>query len=131
MGIERPLRGLLCRLRRNTKGLTTIEYALLLVLVIFGALAVISLIGSFLSNSIQLTTDSIPGNVDESELVSRYQGHSRPEKPDKPDNQQRLDNLNRIAGPKRRYIIVAAVTLGSLLGGGSIWLRRRWWVRPR
>ena len=48
------------RFRRDCWGPTATEYAVLLVLIIFGALAAISLMGSFLDSSIRSTTEAIP-----------------------------------------------------------------------
>ncbi len=68
MEVGKHLKNVLLRFWRDCWGPTATEYAVLLVLIIFGALAAISLMGSFLDSSIRSTTQAMPdgANNDES-----------------------------------------------------------------
>lgn len=63
MGIGKRLRNTVRRFFSECLGPTATEYAVLLVLVVFGCLSAISLLGAFLSSSMQSTAEALPGSA--------------------------------------------------------------------
>jgi len=60
MRLGKSLKNILRRFIRECCGPTATEYAVLLVLIIFGALTAISLLGSFVSGSVESTAKALP-----------------------------------------------------------------------
>ena len=90
MKVGKGLKKVLRRFRRDCWGPTATEYAVLLVLIIFGALSAISLMGSFLDSSIRSTTQAMPDGAGESESGDSGSGKSKkPKKPKKPKKHER------------------------------------------
>ena len=93
MKVGKGLKKVLRRFRRDCWGPTATEYAVLLVLIIFGALSAISLMGSFLDSSIRSTTQAIPdgagnGGSDDSDSGSDSDS-GKSKKPKKPKKNRR------------------------------------------
>ena len=65
MRLAKRLKNVLRRFIRECCGPTATEYAVLLVLIVFGALAAISLLGSFVGGSVQSTAQALPSGASE------------------------------------------------------------------
>ena len=76
MPIVRPLKDIFGRFVRNRLGPTITEYAVLLALVVFGAMAAVSLIGTFVSNSMQAVAEAVPGSAEEAGANGSGSGES-------------------------------------------------------
>ena len=85
MKVGKCLRNILRRFRRECWGPTATEYAVLLVLIIFVALAAISLIGSLVGNSIQSVAEAVPDGSGEATSEGSGSDKGKKDKKDKKD----------------------------------------------
>jgi len=91
MKVGKCLRHILGRFRRDCWGPTATEYAVLLVLIVFGALAAISLLGNLVSNSIQSVTEVVPDGSGEATSENSGSDKDKKNKKDKKDKKDRRD----------------------------------------
>ena len=85
MRLARGLKNIVRRFFRECCGPTATEYAVLLVLIIFGALTAISLLGSFVGGSMESTAKALPSG--EGGQGSGEKGPAK--KPKKPTRRRR------------------------------------------
>ncbi len=78
-------------------GPTAVEYAVLLVLIIFGAMASISLLGATLSNSVGSTARALPSGAS-----GEDSGESSQDEKDKKDKKDKKDNERNKKGRRGR-----------------------------
>jgi len=71
MRLTKGLKNIVRRFFRECCGPTATEYAVLLVLIIFGALTAISLLGSFVSGSMETTAKALPSGGDTEKSKSK------------------------------------------------------------
>ena len=71
MKLTKGLKNIVRRFFRECCGPTATEYAVLLVLIIFGALTAISLLGSFVSSSMETTAEALPSGEGTGESKSK------------------------------------------------------------
>ena len=127
MKIGKRLKNVLLRFWRESCGPTVTEYAVLLVLIIFGALSAITLMGSFLDTSIRSTTQALPGGMGDGRSNNSGSGSGsdsgsgKSKKPKKPKKNQRgrgknspaTDHSQNIASISRslpeRLVLVRAI----------------------
>lgn len=89
MGLGRRLKNILRRFIGECWGPTATEYAVLLVLVLFGCLTAIALLGSMVSGSMQSTADAIPSGASSGDSGDSGSGKSKSKKAKKPSRRRR------------------------------------------
>ena len=113
MSMGKRLKNGVRRFFRDCGGPTATEYAVLLVLVVFGCLSAISLLGAFLSKSVQSTAEALPGGEGGTGGGGSDPGQDKPkEKPKKPSQRRRTrrpsaSNLRGIAKPQGYFVLAA------------------------
>ena len=85
MKVGKCLRNILRRFRRDCWGPTATEYAVLLVLVIFGAMTAVSLLGSKVGNSLQSTAQALPDAAEDAGSEGSGSDKGKKDKKDKKD----------------------------------------------
>ena len=109
MRLGRFLKIALRRFIRECCGPTATEYAVLLVLIVFGALAAISLLGSFVSSSTQSTAEALPSGVAGDGASGGGSGGSESKKRKRPPRRRRgrasISNP-RNTSPAQRYALI-------------------------
>ena len=110
MRLGRFLKNTLRRFIRECWGPTATEYAVLLVLIVFGALAAISLLGSFVSGSVQSTAQALPDGASEEGSGGGDSGGSGSKEPKKPPTRRRrrgvsASNTNSSSSEQYQYVL--------------------------
>ena len=105
MRLTKRLKNIVRRFFRECCGPTATEYAVLLVLIIFGALTAISLLGSFVSSSVESTANALPsGASGESGQGSAGGGaKSKPKKSRRGPSKRRRSGLSDFSGPQYAF----------------------------
>ena len=110
MRLVKRLKKVLRRFIRECCGPTATEYAVLLVLIVFGALAAISLLGSFVSSSTQSTAEALPSGVAGDGASGGGSGGSKPPKRKAPRRRGRRGRASisnpRKTSPAQRYALI-------------------------
>ena len=113
MRLGRFIKNALRRFIRECRGPTATEYAVLLVLIVFGALAAISLLGSFVGGSVQSTAQALPSGASE-EGSEGDSGGSKSKKQKKPPRRRgrggrkgrgRASNMNSRTSGQDHYVL--------------------------
>ena len=121
MKVGKCLRNILRRFRRECWGPTATEYAVLLVLIIFGALAAISLIGSLVSNSIQSVAEAVPDGSGESTSEGSGSDKDKKDKDKKDKKKPKKRQHGRDKSSSAQERLKSATTFGTryVLGLGD------------
>ena len=111
MSLGKLLKNAVRRFIRECWGPTATEYAVLLVLVVFGALAAITLLGSLVSGSTQSTAVALPSGVAGDGSSSGGSGGSESKKQKKPPRRRQrrkraqAGNINGLPGRQHLYVL--------------------------
>ena len=108
MRFAKRLRNVLRRFIRESCGPTATEYAVLLVLIVFGALTAISLLGSFVSGSVESTAKALPSGESDEESKGGDSDKSKPPKRKAPRRRRRRSSIYnpRKTSPAQRYALI-------------------------
>ena len=101
MRLAKRLKNVLRRFIRECRGPTATEYAVLLVLIVFGALTAILLLGSFVSGSMESSAKALPSGESDEGSKGGDSGKSEPAKRKAPRKRRQREGRASIYNPQK------------------------------